>query len=197
MRPELELISTWIRPGARVLDLGCGDGALLAYLQQQRQVTGYGLEIDSENILRCIQAGVNVIHADLEAGLQDFEDSSFDYVLMTQTLQTVLRTEPLLDEMLRVGRQGIVTFPNFGFWRFRVQVALHGMMPTGKTLPYQWYNTPNVHLFTLDDFESLCRAKHIDILQRVVLNHAHNPWFGAQIWPNLLGEIALYRLGRA
>lgn len=197
MRPELELISGWIRPGARVLDLGCGDGALLAYLHEQRQVTGYGLEIDSDNIVKCIQAGVSVIHADLEAGLEDFEDSSFDYVLMTQTLQTVRHTERLLDEMLRVGRQGIVTFPNFGFWRCRAQILLQGLMPIGKTLPYQWYNTPNVHLFTLDDFEGLCRIKHIDILQRVVLNHAHNPWFGAQMWPNLLGEIALYRLGRA
>lgn len=197
MRPELELISEWIRPGARVLDLGCGDGALLAYLHEHRQVTGYGLEIDTSNIVTCIQAGVNVIHADLEAGLEDFSDSSFDYVLMTQTLQTVRHTEPLLDEMLRVGRQGIVTFPNFGFWRSRVQIALHGLMPVSKTLPYEWYNTPNVHLFTLCDFEKLCKIKHIDILQRLVLNHAHRPWFGAQMWPNFLGEIALYRLGRA
>ncbi|MDS4020551.1 MAG: methionine biosynthesis protein MetW [Candidatus Competibacter sp.] len=197
MRPELELISEWIRPGTRVLDLGCGDGALLAYLRQHRQVGGYGLEIDTTNIVKCIQAGVNVIHADLEAGLEDFGDSSFDYVIMTQTLQAVKHTEALLDEMLRVGRQGIVTFPNFGFWRCRVQIALQGFMPVVKTLPYQWYDTPNVHLFTIRDFEELCHRKHIDILQRMVLDHAHRPRVGPRLWPNLLGEIALYRLGRA
>ena len=197
MRPELELISEWIRPGARVLDLGCGDGALLAYLRQHRQVGGYGLEIDHANVLQCIQAGVSVIHADLEAGLADFGDSSFDYVIMTQTLQAVRQTEALLDEMLRVGRQGIVTFPNFGFWRCRMQIALHGLMPVVKTLPYQWYDTPNIHLCTLRDFEQLCRRKRIDILQRTVLDHAHRPRLGPRLWPNLLGEIALYRLGRA
>lgn len=197
MRPELELISEWIRPGARVLDLGCGDGALLAYLHEYRQVGGYGLEIDTDNMVKCIQAGVNVIHADLEAGLADFGDGSFDYVIMTQTLQAVRRTETLLDEMLRVGRQGIVTFPNFGFWRCRVQIALQGLMPVVKTLPYQWYDTPNIHLFTIRDFEKLCRSKHIDILQRTVMDHAHRARLGPRLWPNLLGEIALYRLGRA
>ncbi|MCC9002891.1 MAG: methionine biosynthesis protein MetW, partial [Candidatus Competibacter sp.] len=126
MRPELELIGDWIRSGTRVLDLGCGDGELLAYLHTHRQVNGYGLEIDTANILKCIQTGINVIHTDLEAGLADFSDSSFDYVIMTQTLQAVRHTEALLDEMLRVGRQGIVTFPNFGFWRYRLQIALQG-----------------------------------------------------------------------
>lgn len=197
MRPELELIGDWIRSGTRVLDLGCGDGELLAYLHTHRQVNGYGLEIDTANILKCIQTGINVIHTDLEAGLADFGDSSFDYVIMTQTLQAVRHTEALLDEMLRVGRQGIVTFPNFGFWCYRLQIALQGLMPVGKTLPYQWYDTPNVHLFTIRDFEELCRRKRIDILQRTVLDYAHRARIGPRLWPNLLGEVALYRLGRA
>lgn len=197
MRPELELISEWINPGTRVLDLGCGSGVLLAHLSAHRQVSGYGLEIDPNKLLHCIRRGVNVIHADLEVGLADFGDHSFDYVIMTQTLQAVRHTEALLDEMLRVGREGIVTFPSFGFWRYRLQIALHGLMPVGKTLPYQWYNTPNIHLFTIRDFEALCQRKHIKILQRAVLDHTHHRARRlSRVWPNLLGEIALYRLSR-
>lgn len=196
LRPDIELISEWIRPGSRILDLGCGDGALLAYLRDRRQVSGYGLEIDEDKITRCIQAGVNVIHTDLEAGLSDFDDASFDYVIMTQTLQAVQHTERLLDEMLRVGREGVVTFPNFGHWRCRLQLALGGRMPVVKTLPHAWYNTPNIHLFTICDFEQLCHDKGIQLLQCVVLDHAHRFSPGLQFFPNLLGEVALYRLGR-
>jgi len=196
LRPDLKIIGDWIRPGSRILDLGCGDGALLAYLRDQRQVRGYGLEIDADKITRCIQAGVNVIHTDLEAGLSDFDDNSFDYVLMTQTLQTVRHTERLLDDMLRVGREGVVTFPNFGHWKCRLQLALGGRMPVVKTLPHAWYNTPNIHLFTIRDFEQLCRDKGIQLLQCVVLDHAHRLSPGLQLFPNLLGEIALYHLGR-
>lgn len=196
MRPELEIISQWIHPGAHVLDLGCGDGALLAYLRDQRRVSGYGLEINPDKILKCIHAGVNVIQADLEAGLSDFDDNSFDYVVMTQTLQAVRHTEGLLDEMLRVGREGIVTFPNFGYWRCRAQLALKGLMPVSKLLPHEWYNTPNIHLFTIRDFEELCRRKSIEVLQRTVMDSAHRSSPGSRLFPNLLGELALYRLGR-
>ncbi len=196
LRPDLKIISEWIRPGSRILDLGCGDGALLAYVRDQRQVRGYGLEIDADKIIRCIQVGVNVIHTDLEAGLADFDDDSFDYVIMTQTLQAVQHTERLLDEMLRVGREGVVTFPNFGHWKCRMQLALGGRMPVVKTLPHAWYNTPNIHLFTIRDFEQLCRDKGIQLLQRLVLDHAHRLSPGLQRFPNLLGEVALYRLGR-
>lgn len=189
MRPELELISEWIRPGARVLDLGCGDGALLAYLRQHRQVGGYGLEIDHANVLQCIQAGVSVIHADLEAGLADFGDSSFDYVIMTQTLQAVRQTEALLDEMLRVGRQGIVTFPNFGFWRCRMQITLQGLMPVVKTLPYQWYDTPNIHLCTLKDFEILAAKVGLVITGRAVLAEGRP----VTLAPALRATVAIYR----
>ena len=196
LRPDLKIISEWIQPGSWVLDLGCGDGTLLAYLRDYREVSGYGLEIDEDKITRCICAGVNVIHTDLEAGLSDFDDDTFDYVLMTQTLQVVQHTERLLDEMLRVGHEGVVTFPNFGHWKCRMQLALGGHMPVVKALPHAWYNTPNVHLFTIRDFEQLCQDKKINILQRVVVDYAHRSSPGLRLFPNLLGEVALYRLGR-
>lgn len=196
MRADLEIIGEWIAPGAQVLDLGCGDGTLLAWLRDHRGVGGYGLEIDEDAIVACVEAGVSVIQADLEKGLKDFDDDAFDYVIMTQTLQTVQNTEDLLDEMLRVGRQGIVTFPNFGYWKCRAQLALGGHMPVVKTLPDAWYDTPNVHLCTIRDFEALCRRKGIAIQQRTVVDHAHRPNPGLRLLPNLLGELALYRLGR-
>ena len=196
VRTELITISEWVQHNSRVLDLGCGDGALLAYLRDRRGVTGYGIENDIDKIISCIDAGVNVIHTDLETGLADFQNRAFDYVLMTQTLQAVHHTERLLDEMLRVGREGIVTFPNFGYWKCRLDLAANGRMPVVKTLPYEWYNTPNVHLFTIQDFERLCRDKNIKILQRIVVNHSHHSHLGLRLFPNLLGELALYRLSR-
>lgn len=198
MRPDLEIISEWIRPGSRVLDLGCGDGTLLAYLSDTAGVTGYGLEIDDANIVRCIEKGVKVIQTDLDAGITAFfDEDSFDYVVMTQTLQAMRHPEALLDEMLRVGREGIVTFPNMGHWRCRLHFALGGRMPVTRSLPNEWYDTPNIHLCTLDDFEALCREEHIHVLERAVVDHAHRVNWSMRLWPNLLGELALYRFSRA
>ncbi len=196
MRADLAIIGELIRPDASVLDLGCGDGTLLANLRDQRGVRGYGLEINEADIAKCVQVGVNVIHADLEAGLSDFDDDSFDYVVMTQTLQAVHHTERLLEDMMRVGREGIVTFPNFGYWKCRLQLGLYGRMPVSKTLPHEWYNTPNVHLFTIRDFEALCHIKAIRVLQRKVVDSSHRAKFAPRLLPNLFGELALYRLGR-
>lgn len=196
LRPDHRLIGQWIAPGSRVLDLGCGDGSLLASLRQERQVNGYGLEIDIDDIVACIDKGVNVIHADLDAGLADFDEDSFDYVIMSQALQAMRFPDRLLDEMLRVGREGIVTFPNFGHWPNRVQLFFGGHMPVTRALPAQWYNTRNIHLCTIKDFEILCREKGIEILERNVLTHNHRSGLGAHILPNLLGEIALYRFRR-
>ncbi len=196
LRADLEIIKNWITPGSRVLDLGCGDGALLAALRDERQVDGYGLEIDSENIIQCVRRGVSVIQCDLDAGLPDFDTQSFDYVIMTQTLQAVNYPDLLLKEMLRVGREGIVTLPNFGYWRHRLQLGLLGRMPKSNTLPADWYDTANIHLCTLDDFERLCDKQNIAILERLVVDHAHQARAGVTFFPNLLGEIAIYRCQR-
>lgn len=193
LRTDLALLSEWIAEGSHVLDLGCGDGTLLAHLQDIHQVTGYGLEIDDDNIALCIQAGVNVIHTDLNQGLSDFSDDSFDYVVMTQALQTIRRPDLLLIEMLRVGREGIVTFPNFGHWQARFSLLFGGVMPTSRVLPSQWYNTENIHLCTLRDFEKLCETLDIEVLQRAVVDTKHRTSWSMRLLPNFFGEIAIYR----
>lgn len=195
LRPELKIIADWINPGSRVLDLGCGNGSLLMHLRDTRQVSGYGLEIDENNIVSCIARQVNVIQADLDKGLTGFEANSFDYVVMTQALQAMHFPDRMVEEMLRVGREAIITFPNFGHWRCRLNIA-RGRMPVTSSLPNTWYNTPNIHLCTLRDFEDLCDEKNIHVLERTVVNHAHQSTFAMHLLPNLMGEIALYRLCR-
>ena len=191
-RPDFVAIAKWIGPHAKVLDLGCGDGSLLRHLQQARGVTGYGMEIDDAKVLACVKNGVNVLQNDLESGLSGFEDGAFDYVILSQTLQAIRHTERIVNEMLRVGREGIVTFPNFGYWRPRLQV-LSGNMPVSKDLPYEWYDTPNIHLFTIDDFEKFCVRRRIRILERNVMVEGRRiTWM-----PNLRGSLAVYRFDRA
>ncbi|MBL1432109.1 MAG: methionine biosynthesis protein MetW [Gammaproteobacteria bacterium] len=194
LRPDLEIISDWINANSRVLDLGCGDGTLLAHLIEHRHVSGYGLEIQDDNITKCLDKGLNVLQINLDEGLADFNNNAFDYVVMTQTLQAVSYPDKLLEEMLRVGREVIVTFPNFGHWRSRMNIALQGRMPLSDSLPHAWYNTPNIRLCTLHDFEALCAEKSILITERTVVNHAHRTTIGMRWLPNFFGEIALYRL---
>ena len=187
-RPDLAAIAQWVAPGARVLDLGCGDGALLRYLWDARQAPGYGVEIEDESVIACVANDVNVLQVDLESGLSLFADGSFDCVILSQTLQAMRHTEGILREMLRVGREAIVSFPNFGHWSARLQIAL-GRMPVSATLPYAWYETPNVHHCTVTDFEDLCRRIGIRIRERLVL-HEGRP---VTLMPNFLGSIAVYR----
>ncbi len=198
LRADLAIIAEWIKAGTKVLDLGCGDGALLAYLRDQRNVLGYGLEIDLFNIETCVEKSINVIQANLNDGLKAyFADNSFDCVIMSQTLQATEQPDLLIEEMLRVGDEGIVTFPNMAHWSARLQLGLKGIMPVTKNLPNQWFNTPNVHLCTLNDFEVLCQKHNIEILQRTVVDHSHRKgsWL-MNLFPNLLGEIAIYRFRR-
>ncbi len=198
LRADLAIIADWIKADSKVLDLGCGDGILLAYLRDQRNVLGYGLEISPFNVEDCVDKDVNVIQADLNNGLKAyFSDSSFDYVIMSQTLQATEQPDLLIEEMLRVGKVGIVTFPNMAHWSARLQLGLKGIMPVTKNLPNEWFNTPNVHLCTLNDFEVLCKKHNIQILQRMVVDHSHRKgsWL-MKLFPNLLGEIAIYRFCR-
>ena len=194
MRADLEIIQDWIPAGSRVLDLGCGNGDLLSSLRDTKQVSGYGLEIDPDNIALCIERGVNVIEQDLDKGLGNFASDSFDVVVMTQALQAVEHPDQILQEMLRVGRQCIITFPNFGHWRCRWYLASRGRMPVSEFLPYTWYNTPNIHFCTFRDFEALCQEQQIRVLDRLAVDHQHRNSLGSRLWPNLLGEIGIYRV---
>lgn|SRR5690554_928261 len=197
MRADLEIIQQWIRPGSHVLDLGCGDGTLLHYLQHHRQTTGFGLEINPDHITECMNKGVAVIEQNLDTqGLSNFADDSFDTVLMTQALQAVRRPDVVLDEMMRLGREVIVTFPNFAYWRLRWYLLRRGRMPESETLPHKWYDTPNIHLCTFRDFEALCREKNFRICNRTVVDGQHRDHWFSRLWPNMLGQIAIYRITR-
>lgn len=188
-RQDFAIIAGWLGFGSKVLDLGCGDGTLLKYLRDGLEVRGYGVEKDDANWLRSQENNVNVIQMDLEAGLSGFEDQSFDTVILSQTLQAMHNTEGIVQEMLRVGCEAIVTFPNFGYWRNRLQI-ITGNMPVSKDLPYQWYNTPNVHLCTIHDFDEFCKKHCITVIERKVITDGHDVGF----MPNWFGNLAMYRL---
>lgn len=194
LRADLQKICEWIEPGSRVLDLGCGDGALLEWLQKNRNISGYGVDISSDNVTSCLRKSVNIIQADIDAGLTDFEDESFDYVIMTQALQALQFPHKTLEEMVRVGRQSIVTFPNFGLWKHRMHLAVKGRMPLSKALPAQWYDTQNIHLCTVSDFEQFCSQQSFDISKRDFVDYAHQSKTLMRLWPNLFGEVALYQI---
>ena len=188
-RQDYAIIANWLKFGCKALDLGCGDGELLRFLQSGMEVRGYGVEKDDNNWLTCMQNGVNVIQMDLEDGLSGFEAQSFDVVILSQTLQAMHNTERIVQEMLRVGREAIVTFPNFGYWRNRFQL-IAGRMPVSRDIPYQWYDTPNVHLCTIADFDKFCEDHNIRVKERLVLTYGERINF----MPNLLGSLAMYRL---
>jgi methionine biosynthesis protein MetW len=196
--PEFKLIADWIEPNSHVLDLGCGDGTLLNHLKQTRSTRGYGMEIDPQKNIQAMLNGVNVIQSNLDSVdlIHYFDPESFDYVIMTQALQVVRRPDILLDHMLTIGKQIIITFPNFAHWKMRAQLLLKGRMPETDTLPYHWYDTPNIHLCTFNDFEDLCEEKNIEVVARTVVNNQHESNLGIRLMPNLMGEVALYKVQR-
>lgn len=192
LRPDLARIEQWVRPGSRVLDLGCGDGTLLASLRVNRQVVGAGIEIDDGRVITCVKRGVNVLQQNLEEGLALFDDKQFDTVVLSQTLQSMHRTEHILREMSRVAHEGIVSFPNFGYWRYGVSI-LAGRMPVSGQMPYQWYNTPNIHLCTLRDFEALASELGMRIVERATFNETRE----IGLLPGWRSTLAVYRFACA
>jgi len=197
VRVDFEIINELIRPGARVLDLGCGGGELLAHLSRTKNIHGYGLDCDPDNITSCINKGVSVIEQNLNDGLANFDNDSFDMVVMTEALQAVQNPSHMLDEMLRIGDECIVTFPNFAHWSCRAHLVFKGRMPVARHLPHDWYNTPNIHLCTFRDFENLCATKSLRIIHRRVLASNHRKGPLAARFPNFFGNIAFYQLGRS
>ncbi len=193
LRQDLAIIAEWIAPHSRILDLGCGEGELLAYLRAEKEVQGYGVEIEEDRVVAAIRRGIPVIQQDLDKGLKNFADLSVDTVVLSLTLQASTYPRQLLLEMLRVGQEVIVTFPNMGHWHARWQFGVLGKMPTTDALPHTWYDTPNIHLCTIRDFEQLCADNGIAIHQRVVLNDRRRRTWRNRLLPNLFGEVALYR----
>ena len=188
----MQAIARLVPHGARVLDLGCGDGALLAHLQEHKGCSGYGVELDDSNVLACAQRGVNVLQLNLDQGLKVFADQSFDVVLQIDTLQHLRNAEVMLRETARVGKIGIVAFPNFGHWFNRLSV-LRGRMPVTKRLPYQWYDTPNIRVGTYADFADLARKNDLRILDAFGLQHGQE----VRVLPNLMAGTAVFKLQRA
>lgn len=194
MRADLKTIADAVPAGARVLDLGCGNGELLAHLRDTRNVHGLGVEINTDSILSCIDKGVPVIQNDLDAGLSRIEDKSFDLVIMSQSFQQMKSPYQALEEMLRIGNEAIVTFPNFGYWNTRRYLFFFGHMPMSRSLPFKWYNTPNIHLCTCKDFEKLCVEQNLEIRRRAVTDSQHQRQWLISWLPNLFGEIAIYHV---
>ena len=187
-RIDLRLICDLVKPGSSVLDLGCGDGDLMALLIRERRVTARGVEISEDGVYHCIARGLSVHHGDLDEGLEDYPDNAFDYVILSQTLQAVHKPKLALQEMLRVGRVGIVSFPNFAFWQSRLHLAIQGRMPKTNDLPYEWYNTPNIHLTTIRDFLELCEAEGMEVADKLFLSGKRR----VKLIPNLRARMALF-----
>lgn len=196
MRIEFDIIENWIKPKARVLDVGCGNGMLLEQLRNNKGAHGLGIEINPEDFDQCIAKGLSVINQNINQGLDNFTDNSFDTVVMTLTLQAMRRPDQVLLESLRIGETAIITFPNFGHWRSRLHLLFKGKMPVSEFMPYEWYNTPNIHFCTIRDFEKLCREEGIKIVNRAVANTDDKQSLWAKLMPNWFASVAIYHLSK-
>lgn len=195
MRIDLTEIIDWIPRNSRVLDLGCADGEFLQTLRDERQVRGLGVEIDTDNLARAVGRGLDVIQQDIDDGLGNFSANSFDVVVMAHALQALQRPHQVLTRMVEIGREAVVTFPNFGHWRCRLHLGAKGRMPVSKVMPYSWYDTPNIHFCTLKDFEALCDQLDIDIIGRDVVGSRSRALL-PRLAPNLFAITAIYRIRR-
>ena len=189
IRYDFSIIENWTHANSKVLDLGCGDGGLLNYLKFKKNIKGFGIEKNPENWLLSLRNNIDVIQMDLEAGLAGFETNSFDLVVLSRTIQSMRNVEDIIHEMLRVGKEVVITFPNFGYWKNRLQI-LQGYMPVSKELPFKWFDTPNVHLCTIHDFDYFCKKNKIKINERLILTDKKSVNF----YPNFFGALALYKL---
>jgi methionine biosynthesis protein MetW len=190
------LIAEMVKAGARVLDVGCGDGELLSLLETERDVDGRGIELSQSNVNLCVAKGLSVIQGDADRDLANFPDASFDYAILSQTLQATRRPRRVMEQLLRIGRRAIVSFPNFGHWRIRLQLLAHGRMPVTPTLPDTWYDTPNIHYCTIKDFLTLCQDMNAVVERSVALN-AYGTQIGKGLplsWQNIIGEQAVFLL---
>lgn len=197
MRYDLQIIASWISPGAKVLDLGCGEGDLLVYLIEQKQVRGSGIERDETKVAHCIEKGLSVLQGDINKEVHDYAAGSFDYVILSQTLQQVYEPDRLIRAMLDIGKKGIVSFPNFSHWEIRRQLLTTGYAPVSRQLPYQWYNTPNIRVITLKDFRRFIRDVNLRILKEVAINTHTQDRKGkiVKFLPNLRATYGLYLIG--
>jgi len=188
-RYDFPIIENWTHQNSKVLDLGCGDGTLLNYLKEKKDIKGFGIEKNKDNWLLSLKNNIDVIQMDLEAGLAGFETNSFDLVILSKTIQSMNHIEEIIHEMMRVGKEVIITFPNFGYWKNRFQI-MQGNMPVSDELPYKWFETPNIHLCTIQDFDNLCRENKIKVEKRLILTDKKSVNF----YPNFFGALALYKL---
>ena len=198
MRFDLQLIASWIEPGTRVLDLGCGTGDLIHYLKEKKDAKGIGIEHDEVKVTHCIEKGLSVLQGDINEEVLDYPDNAFDYVILSQTLQQVYKPLTLIHSILRIGNKGIVSFPNFSHWKIRFQLLLSGYAPITRQLPYEWYDTPNIRVITLKDFRKIIKENSFKIIKEVAINTNSKDKSGSviRILPNLFANFGIFMIGK-